>query len=72
MKLCIDCRFFVAPSVCNREVMIDLLLRHEQPGISPVDGSEIPRTSSKPTFSALIYRQAGDCGMEAKFFEAVK
>ena len=72
MRLCIECRFFSAPNMCNREVVLDQTRRKEESRISPVDGSEIPFASSKPTFSALVYRTSGDCGMEAKFFEQKK
>ena len=71
MNLCIDCRFFVASNLCNREVMLDTTAPRV-PVISPVDGGAIPYSSTKPTFSALLRRQSGDCGMDAKFFELKK
>lgn len=72
MKLCIDCRFFTAPLTCSRERILEATSEKSKPEISPVDGKELPFEPKAPLFSALAYRTKGDCGMEGKYFEAMK
>ena len=71
MNLCIDCRFLVSNTTCNREQILDCG-KPRRPMISPVDGQEIPYASKAQTFSAFTRRTQGDCGVEAKFFELKK
>ena len=71
MNLCIDCRYLIGNISCGREQILDRE-KGRRPVLSPVDGQPIPFVSKAQIFDAFTRRTQGDCGMEAKLFEAKK